>query len=77
MNSLYQFENPARESIIHNIDACVLPPLVGTNPPGAVHLFNMVDKLNELYARYKERVVEIDAAKGQRFLWLAEAKKDD
>ena len=49
-NSLYQFKSPAGESVICNIDACVLPPLMGTNPPGKVCLFNMVDELNELYA---------------------------
>ena len=50
-NSLYQFESPTRESVTQNIDARVPPPLAGTIPPGAVHLFNMMDKLDELYAQ--------------------------
>ncbi|KIM63273.1 hypothetical protein SCLCIDRAFT_24401 [Scleroderma citrinum Foug A] len=73
-NSLYQFENPARESVICNIDACVLPPLVGTNPPGAVRLFNMVDKLNELYTWVAQESDEHDSPNtrmGQRLMtWL-------
>ena len=48
-NSLYQFEGPARESVVCNIDARVPPPLMGANPLGAVFLFNTVDELNELY----------------------------
>ena len=73
-NSLYQFEGPARESIICNINARVLPPLMGANPPGAVHLFNMVDKLNELYARVAQELDKHDSPNtrmGQRLIaWL-------
>ena len=73
-NSLYQFEGPARESIVCNIDAHVPPPLVGTNPPGAVRLFNMVDKLNKLYAQVAQESDEHDSPNtrmGQRLIaWL-------
>ena len=73
-NSLYQFEGPARESIVHNINARVLPPLTGTNPPGAVHLFNTVDELNELYAWVAQELDKHDLPNtrmGQRLIaWL-------
>ena len=73
-NSLYQFEGPARESIVHNIDARVPPPLMGANPPGAVRLFNMVDELNKLYARVAQELDECNSPNtrmGQRLIaWL-------
>ena len=73
-NSLYQFKNPARESVVCNINARVLPPLVGANPPGAVCLFNTVDELNELYARVAQELDECDSPNtrmGQRLMaWL-------
>ena len=59
-NSLYQFKGPARESVVCNINAHVPPPLAGANPPGAVRLFNTVDKLNELYARVAQELDEHD-----------------
>ena len=73
-NSLYQFKGPARESVIRNIDARVPPPLAGANPPGAVHLFNTVDELNELYARVAQELDKHDSPNtrmGQRLVaWL-------
>ena len=73
-NSLYQFKGPARESVIHNIDACVPPPLAGANPPGAVCLFNMVDELNELNAQVAQESDKCDSPNtrmGQRLIaWL-------
>ena len=60
-NSLYQFEGPARESVVCNIDARVSPPLTGTNPPGTVCLFNTVDELNELYALVAQELDEHDS----------------
>ncbi|KIM56121.1 hypothetical protein SCLCIDRAFT_29831 [Scleroderma citrinum Foug A] len=73
-NSLYQFESPARESIVHNIDTCVPPPLMGANPPGTVHLFNTVDELNELNTQVAQESDERDSPNtrmGQRLVaWL-------
>ena len=73
-NSLYQFKSSARESIICNIDARILPPLAGTNPPGTVHLFNTVDKLNELYTWVAQELDKHDLPNtrmGQRLMaWL-------
>ena len=47
---LYQFDGPAREDVLRNLRARIPPPLTGTIPPGAVRLFNMIAKLDRLYA---------------------------
>ena len=47
---LYQFNSPAREDILRNLRARILPPLAGAIPPGSVCLFNTITKLDQLYA---------------------------
>ena len=50
------------------------PPLTGTIPPGAVHLFNTTDKLDKLYALVAKELNECDSPNtrlGQRLVaWL-------
>ena len=71
---LYQFDGPTREDILRNLRAHVPPPLTGTIPPGAVRLFNMIAKLDRLYAlvaRESEEHNSPNTKLGQRLVaWL-------
>ena len=71
---LYQFEELAREAVLRNISAHIPPPLAGAIPPGTVHLFNTMDKLDKLYAWVAQESDEHDSPNtrmGQRLVaWL-------
>ena len=71
---LYHFEGSSREDVLRNISAHVLPPLAGTIPPGAVHLFNTTNELDKLYTLVAKESEECDSPNtklGQRFVaWL-------
>ena len=58
---LYHFEGSSREDVLRNISACILPPLAGAIPPGAVRLFNTTDEFDKLYALVAKESEERDS----------------
>ena len=72
--STAEFEELTREAILRNIGARVPPPLAGAIPPGAVCLFNTMDKLDKLYTWVIQELDKCDSPNtrmGQRLVaWL-------